>query len=258
LSECSLFSATPRGSPLLAQTVDLHDFMLHYALVLRIASHDGLPEILMLTFSGLLGYLGINSFGIAVGINMVTSNGWRPGIPPYLLVRHLLTQSTLAAAQIELERLPRSSSRCLTLADTQSAIQIEMTADALRTLSSPYLLHTNHYLHPDLVQADRSHVLLRRNSRQRLNLLAELAARQYPSDSHVVCASTADAAENAFSILAHHGEAASICCHGRSDHRAVQTIAAAVMFPAEGELYLRSGLPCRSATQVYRLRASHV
>jgi isopenicillin-N N-acyltransferase-like protein len=258
MGECSLFTATWRGTPVLAQTVDLQEHMLPHAVILHIASDHGSPEILMFTFAGLLGYLGVNSSGIAVGINMVESDGWRPGIPPYLLVRHLLTQSTLANVQRELERLPRASSRCLTLADAQSAIQIELTPDALRSLNSQHLLHTNHYLHPDLMQADRSHILLRRNSRLRLNLLSTLVQKQYSEDCRADCGSSRDEAERAFSILAHHGETASICCHGRADHRAVQTVAAVVMFPAAGELFMRHGLPCSSATQVHQLRGAHV
>jgi isopenicillin-N N-acyltransferase like protein len=251
--ECSLFAATWRGAPLLAQTVDLQPFMARYEAVVRIASHNGSPEILMFTFAGLLGYLGVNSAGIAVGINMVASDGWRAGIPPYLLVRHLLTQHTLRDVEREIERLPRASSRCLTVADAQRAIQIEFTMDASRNLSSPHLLHTNHYVHPDLVESERSHILLRRNSRQRLNVLITLVPRLYPAESRADSLSTQDEAERAFSILAHHGDAASICCHGRPDQRAIQTVAAVIMFPAQGELFLKPGLPCTATTQTHRL-----
>jgi isopenicillin-N N-acyltransferase-like protein len=253
VGECSLFAATWRGTPLLAQTVDLQQFMAPHAVVVRIASENGSPEILMFTFAGLLGYLGINSAGVAVGINMVASDGWRAGVSPYLLVRHLLTQSTLADVEREVERLPRASSRCLTVADTQRAIQIEFTTDASRNLSSLHLLHTNHYLHPELVEAERSHILLRRNSRLRLNLLITMVPQLYSAESQTDSLSTRDEAERAFSILAHHGDAASICCHGRADQRAVQTVAAVVMFPAQGELFLRPGLPCTATTQAHQL-----
>ena len=253
VGECSLFAATWRGTPLLAQTVDLQPFMAPYAVVVRIASENRSPEILMVTFAGLLGYLGINSAGIAVGINMVVSDGWRAGIPPYLLVRHLLAQSTLADVEREIERLPRASSRCLTVADTERAIQIEFTPEASRNLSSPHLLHTNHYLHPELVEAERSHILLRRNSRLRLNLLIALVPQLYSAETRADCISTRDEAERAFSILAHHGDAASICCHGRADQRAPQTVAAVAMLPAQGELFLRPGLPCTATTQAYQL-----
>lgn len=252
--DCSLFTATWRGAPFMAQTVDLLEYLQPFAVVLHIAADNGSPEILMFTFAGLLGYLGINSSGLAVGINMVNSAGWRPGVSPYLLVRHLLTQSTLADAQRELDRLPRASSRCLTLADTKSAIQVELTPDALKSVSNPNLLHTNHYLHPDLVPADKGHILLRRNSKARLNILGTLVSQHYGQDSHQDCASIQEEAERAFSILAHHGDTASICCHGRADHKAVQSVAAVVMFPAERELFLRVGLPCSSATQAYQLR----
>jgi hypothetical protein len=251
-ADCSLFTGAWQGAPVLAQTVDLQGDMARHAVMLRIEPDSG-PQVLMFTFAGLLGYLGINSAGIAVGINMLVSDGWRPGVPPYLLVRHILQQSTLEDAQRELQRIPRASSRCLTIADSHRAIQIEMTPDVLRIVPGERLLHANHYMHPDLISADRSHVLLRRSSKARLSALNSLVQTHYSGGHDPGSVSSEAEAEKIFAILSHHSDSASLCCHGRAGSRAWQTVAAVAMFPAEGELFLRPGLPCVSATQLYRL-----
>jgi hypothetical protein len=251
-AECSLFTGAWRGHPVLAQTVDLQGHMARHAVVLRIEPESG-PAILMFTFAGLLGYLGINSAGITVGINMLVSDGWLPGVPPYLLVRHILTQSTLEDAQRELQRIPRASSRCLTIADGRRAIQIEMTPEALRAMPGEHLLHTNHYMHPDLISADRSHVLLRRSSKARLGVLSTLVQGHYSGNHHASPVTSEEEAEKILAILSYHGDPASLCCHGRAGGRSYQTVAAVAMFPSEGELFLRPGNPCTSETHLYRL-----
>lgn len=249
--ECSLMCESWQGRPVLAQTIDLQGPMASHAIVVRIEA-DGSPEILMFTFAGLLGYIGLNSAGIALGINMVVSDGWRPGIPPYLLVRHLLTQSSMARVISEIERLPRASSRCLTVCDGQSSAQFEMTPYTMRLLPGDNLTHTNHFVHPDLVPLDRSHVMLRRDSKARLNLLNELLQSSKAAGPQAECATALAEAERIFSLLSHHGQKASLCVHGRGGD-GFETAAAVMMAPYTGQLFLRLGTPCRSTTQVHQL-----
>jgi hypothetical protein len=125
------------------------------------------PAALVVTFAGLLGYLGVNSAGLAVAINMVQSADWGVGVPPYLLVRAVLRCRGLDEAVEVLRRTPRASSRCLTLLAGHDAVVVEMTATDLRTSTASVIAMTNHFTHPDLVPSDASDATTRMESRLR-------------------------------------------------------------------------------------------
>ncbi len=83
--DCTAYAA---AGGVLAQTVDLNGNLDDQIAVLEVA---GPPRrSLLLSFGGLLGYLGVNDAGVAVGLNLVLGGTWRPGVPPYLAIRHVL------------------------------------------------------------------------------------------------------------------------------------------------------------------------
>lgn len=152
---------------LVGQTVDLPPVLGDGLHALDLAPDAGAPAALVVTFAGLLGYLGTNSAGLAVAINMVQSADWRVGVPPYLLVRAVLRCRGLAEAVELLRTVPRASSRCLTLVAGGTAAAVEMTATDLRATEAATVTMTNHFLHPDLVPLDTSAPAARMESRLR-------------------------------------------------------------------------------------------
>ena len=84
--DCSLLaSRCPEHGAFIAQTIDLAGDLAPYIGAVRYhcATRYG-GSIAIWNYCGLLGYLGINSHGLAIGINMVLAANWRIGIPPYL------------------------------------------------------------------------------------------------------------------------------------------------------------------------------
>jgi isopenicillin-N N-acyltransferase like protein len=242
---------TLAGPGWLSQTVDLAGNLSEHALVLRERSHAG--EVVHLTFTGLLGYLGMNNRGLAVGINMVMSDGWCPGVPPYLIVRHLLGLRSVSECLSELPHIPRASSRCYTLVDSSEAVMVETTCDKLAILRGEHLVHTNHYLAPELAPLDRSHVLHRRESRRRRDrALAALALVPSTDFGDARQAKLGDLLE----LLCQHGEAG-ICFHGDGDPRRPSTVAAVALSPATGQILVRRGPPCLGATSNHDLEIFH-
>lgn len=243
--DCTLVALRgPGGGAVLAQTVDLPGDLMAEGHMLRVRGGTrGGADILMWTHTGLLGYLGLNGHGLAVGINMVLCGGWRPGVPPYLLVRHLLGQASVEACLAEIARIPRASSRCLTLADASRIVIVEMTVDAHRTIEvDGPTVHCNHYLHPDFMPLDR--IFSGSSTFARTRRLEALLARVGGNPT----------VGDARSWLADHdGAPAGICAHDQGAARG-RTVAAVVQYAAEGVIEAARGTPCAAPFHSFALR----
>jgi Acyl-coenzyme A:6-aminopenicillanic acid acyl-transferase len=243
--DCTTYASTaagPDGGPVLAQTVDLNGGLDDQIAVLDVQLSGAKRRSLILSFGGLLGYLGVNSDGLAIGLNLVLGGEWRPGLPPYLAIRHLLDTATCVADALEILRgLPLASSRALTLCDRTSVACAEILGDQMRLVETPRPVHTNHFLHPDFTSFDALNVFARNSSLRRLTACrAGLAGPGRPSS-----------AEEHLDLLARPP----ICVADTGDIRRERTVAAVVMLPDLGQLHLRPGDPSRGGTQIFRLPA---
>lgn len=240
-------SAGPDGTPVLAQTVDLNGNLGDQIAVLDIElSGPGRRRALVLSFGGLLGYLGINSDGLAIGLNLVLGGTWQPGLPPYLAIRHLLDTATSVDHALDiLPTLPLASSRSLTLCDQGSLACAEILDNQLR-LTTPAdaaeSAHTNHFLHPDFIPADELNVFARNSSLQRLKACRAGLERFAESAAGLEV-------EEHFALLSQPG----VCVAGTGDIRRERTVAAVVMLPALRELHVRPGDPARASTVTHRI-----
>jgi predicted choloylglycine hydrolase len=236
-------SAGPGGEPVLAQTVDLNGDLDDQIAVLDMGLSGSGRRALLLSFGGLLGYLGVNSDGLAIGLNLVLGGEWGPGLPPYLAIRYLLDNAGCVADALEiLAGLPLASSRSLTLCDSMSAVCVELLDAEVRFVETAELVHTNHFLHPDFTSRDQLNVFARNSSLLRLKAAAAgLTA--------LAQAGTGAGVEEHFQLLSQPG----ICVADVGDIRRERTVAAVVLLPGRGELYLRPGNPSVSATQAFRL-----
>lgn len=241
LGDCTTYARSGGAQPVLAQTVDLNGDLDDQIGVLDIGRAGSPRRVLVLSFAGLLGYLGVNSDGLAVGLNLVLGGEWRPGIPPYLAIRHLLdTAAGVDEALQILRSLRLASSRSLTLCDAAKAAYVEVLGDEVRVVEAREVTHTNHFLHPDLAAHDELNVFAMNSSRLRLECCRTRLA-DLPADADV---------EEHLAILA----AAPICVEDTGDIRRERTVAAAVMLPDRGELHVRPGDPSRSRTERFWLR----
>lgn len=225
--DCTTY-ARAGGAGVLAQTVDLNGDLDDQAVVLETAPAGG-RRALLLSFGGLLGYLGVNEAGLAVGLNLVLGGEWRPGLPPYLAIRHLLdTAGDVGEALALLAGLRLASSRSLTLCDGRSAAAVEILGDELRVVERDAPAHTNHFLDPQLARGDELNVFARNSSLLRLQACrAGLAALE-----------PAAAVEDHFALLGRPP----IHVADTGDPRRERTVATAVMVPGRGELHVRTPL----------------
>lgn len=243
--ECSAVAGRDRsGQAVIAQNVDLPGQLTDLGIILRVEPRSSNePELLMYTHAGLIGYLGINSHGIGVGLNMVLAPGWRPGVPPYLLIRHLLHQRSLDDCLREIGRIRRASSRNLLLSDGVRVLDVEMTVDEERVLETPLLLHTNHFLHGDFCPVDL--VSPSTSTYRRLDRLQHLLAHneELPHLSGLQ------------ELLGDHDQyPRSICAHGQGDATRGETVASAILYPGQGVFYAAKGNPCEHPYVRYQIK----
>jgi isopenicillin-N N-acyltransferase like protein len=240
--DCTTYAdptAGPDGEPVLAQTVDLNGNLDDQIAVLDVQLAGSPRRSLVLSFGGLLGYLGVNSDGLAIGLNLVLGGDWHPGLPPYLAIRHLLDQAGSVAQALDiLAGLPLASSRSLMLCDPGAIACVEILDNQVRLVEREPQAHTNHFLHPDFTPRDELNVFARNSSRLRLKA----------ADAGLADLGQASAEEH-FALLSQ----APVCVADTGDIRRERTVAAVVMLPARGELHVRPGDPSRSDTQVFRI-----
>ena len=241
--DCTTYAslvAGPSHGPVLAQTVDLNGNLDDQIAVLDVGLAPSTRRALVLSFGGLLGYLGINSDGLAIGLNLVLGGTWHPGLPPYLAIRHLLDNAGSVAQALDiLSGLPLASSRSLTLCDPTAVACVEILGGELRLTASEQTAHTNHYLHPDFAVADELNIFARNSSLMRLK----------------ACQAALAEAESGIGVEEHFGllTQPTICVGDTGDIRRERTVAAVVMLPAQGELHVRPGDPSRSTTATFRI-----
>jgi isopenicillin-N N-acyltransferase-like protein len=197
----------------------------------------------VLSFGGLLGYLGVNSDGLAIGLNLVLGGDWHPGLPPYLAIRHLLDNAGCVSEAVELlAHLPLASSRSLTLCDPVSALSVEILDGTLRFVGTGDLVHANHFLHPDFASRDELNIFARNSSLLRTKAAASgLAAFGETGPGAGV--------EEHFALLCQP----TICVGDVGDIRRERTVAAVVMVPGLRELHLRPGDPSAATTRSFGL-----
>lgn len=249
--DCTTYASLsdgPDGEPVLAQTVDLNGDLDDQVTVLDVGVSGSGRRALLLSFGGLLGYLGLNSDGLAIGLNLVLGGDWGPGLPPYLAIRYLLDNAGCVADALAIVAdLPLASSRSLMLCDPVSAACVELLDGEARLVETADLVHTNHFLHPDFASRDQLNVFARNSSvLRRKAAAAGLAGIRLGRGPGMGAGA---GVEEHFGLLAQPP----ICVAGERDIRRERTVAAVVMLPARGELHLRPGNPAASATQAFRL-----
>lgn len=238
--DCTTLCQRGGDGPILAQTIDLNGNLEDQIVVLRIAHKAQPRRVLLLSFTGLLGYLGLNSDGLAIGLNLVLGGVWRPGIPPYLAIRHLLdTCGDIESCLAWLSSAPLASSRSLMLCDAHRSVTVELCDGRLSLQEGATLAHTNHFLSDDFLAMDQMNPFSRNSSVRRLDACVAQLDRL----------GSAESAEDYLALLCQ--EPINVADTGNI--RREKTVGAVVLSPKDGELHLRRGNPMEARTEKYRV-----
>lgn len=235
--DCTTYATSAGGEPVLAQTVDLNGNLDDQVAVLSVSGPR--HRSLVLSFAGLLGYLGVNDAGIAVGINLVLGGDWQPGVPPYLAIRHVLdTAGTVEQAVEILRELPLASSRAFTICGADRTVCVEATVAERRVLEGDELVHTNHFLDAGLAEQDEINIFAKNSSRRRLQTVLDAGIpKAGDTEGHHRLLSTPP-----------------ILVPDNGDIRRERTVAAVILRPDLGEMRLWPGDPSAVPEQVHSLQ----
>jgi len=163
--ECTAMAVAPEasahGHAWLAQNWDWLGRQ-RQALVL-LDTHDGRgTRLITLTEGGMLAKIGMNQHGFALGLNILRSlqDGLQPGVPVHVLLRHLLSCPSVAAARERLTAIGGQpgfgAASNIPCADAQGEVACFEVAPAGWAELAPaqgVVVHTNHFVCEALLPA---------------------------------------------------------------------------------------------------------
>ena len=188
------------------------------------------PGFVSPTCAGFLPVVGMSAVGFAQGIDSLTSNDERAGIPRLLVSRHGLDARSLDEA-IDSARIEgRAGGYAHVFADATRRVVVETTATTSAVLDRGSL-HTNHALAPAIKRVTPNGS---EGSHARLDRAGELLDRSPPAT-----------VEDCMALLSdHEGRPQSICEHGHDDPARSATVFGMVCDLREGVVYVSDGRPC--------------
>ena len=244
--ECSTSVFVPDGEPpRTVQTWDWHEGLQGLTLLWQFDPRPG-HTVKTFTECGVLGKIGVNSAGLGLHFNLLRhdADGEELGVPVHLIARRVLEEaSNLARAEQIIRSARVSASVALTVVSRDGAATFEVSPGGVRRLAPDadgLLLHTNHFLHPDLARHERHdaddpdtfHRLQR--LQERSSLLAE-----------------PDLAKRAAAMVSHEEDGAALCCHPGAPGDIAerwQTLITIGLDVDAGRLAFRDGNPCETLT----------
>lgn len=144
-----LGSHTADGRTYLLQNWDWRFNLNDQLCILATEDHDGL-QILTLAEAGMTAKAGLNSHGVAVGLNLLASdrNSRTPGVPVHIMLREVLRQPRLSAAiKVALQADREGSANVLLASSEHDAIDLELVSDdfAHHLPENGVITHANHF-----------------------------------------------------------------------------------------------------------------
>ncbi|MHC1711327.1 MAG: C45 family autoproteolytic acyltransferase/hydrolase [Solidesulfovibrio sp.] len=248
---CTTFNVTTKagadGRALIGQTFDMERYYEQYLCILRIKSETG-PEVLALSFAGVLGLCGINAAGVGVVINKIAATDARPGVIYPFVLRKALGAERIGDALGAVIFSPRATGINYQLAGGGIAFCAETSATSYELLSiDGAIAHTNHYVGQTMRRFETPNWLSHGGSMVRKLVADEfLATRRGELSPEALKALSRD----------HTNHPRCICAHGfpgEGADTAFHTVFGVVMDPAAGWFEACPGNPCENEYRRYAL-----
>lgn len=200
----------------------------HTGVAVVVARPETGPTFVSPTCAGFLPVVGMNSCGIAQGVDSLHTTDDRVGVPRVLVSRHVLSATTIARAQRAAALAERAGGYAYVLATADERLVVETSATRAATFEDGHA-HTNHPLTDEMTPVSRQ---VGGGSVARLVRALELTDRPLASVS------------DCMSVLSDHvGGRQAICFHGETATDSA-TIFGMICDLANGTVYVSDGPPC--------------
>lgn len=249
---CTSVSVLPQrsdGKVYIAQNWDHYDKFQDALVIVEIAQKNK-PSILMVTEAGIIGKIGINSAGLGVCLNALSSVGEPGGLPIHLAMRGILNSRLLSEAIGATIQQKSANAANFHIASYEGiAVDIEVSNDTFDVMfnETGVLVHTNHFYSPRMNVIDRGQALLP-DTHVRLGV-----ARRELDKVDVI---DVDAIKE---LLSNHiGYPESICRHGESANihlgkrgTCAETVFSIISDVTNQTIYVANGTPCSTPYQSF-------
>jgi isopenicillin-N N-acyltransferase like protein len=237
-------SATTDGTMFLGQNQDQDPAMEALGVVLRVRPDDG-PPMLMATFGGLVGYPGLNAYGVAHFQNALSNGVWKHALPHYPMKRVLLEQRDLDGCLRTIARARLASCGNYVLGDrTGRVLDVETTPDGYATVEPQhgFVTHGNHFRSERYASEDTLVASLPDSPLRGARIQSTFDSAR----GHL----TLDAIKAA--LRDHEGSPTAICRHDAANAASpMKTIASLIAEPDKGLLHVSRGNPCENDYTTY-------
>ncbi len=234
--------ATAGGQVLLGHNEDMTPQHVEESYVVKGRPVDA-PSFLAFTYSGALLHQGFNDAGIAQVGNALYPGDTKFGVPKLLAYRDVMEATTLEDAMRRCLRPERASGQNHLLADGHGEIynlEVSGRRHAIQYAGARPLVHTNHFVDPDLEALEEEDLL---NSRLRLNRVGRLLDAQR---GHITV-------EHLKQVLSDHANYPGSVCKHADDPEGTATIAGVIIDLGAGALLVARGNPCTSDFVEFKL-----
>ena len=215
---------------LYGQTWDMHDTATPYVILID-GKPDNAPNFLTFTITGCVGMIGMNSEGIAVGINNLMSTDGQIGVTWPFVIRKILQQNTLEDALACITSARLAGAHNYMLMDKHGAgygVEAMSSSISVEKLAKDTIAHTNHCLvDANLRVARERPATAQQSSENRLKRAYELLA---------------DDAITVDDLMALTRDEQAVCVRSHPPMH-IESCGAAIMRPAMGDFWAVWGLP---------------
>lgn len=226
-------SRSANGQAFFGQTWDMHASATPYVILIQ-GEPQAAPNFLTFTITGCVGMIGMNSAGMAVGINNLMAADGQIGVTWPFVVRKILQQDNLEAALDCLTSAKLAGAHNYLLLDKQGKgyeVEAMSTSFHIHELAEETVAHTNHCLIEKHLRLARERPpASQHSSENRLNRARELLARD-------------EIALDDLMALTRDEQA--ICTRPKPPMD-VESCGAAIMCPSSGDFWTVWGLPAEN------------
>lgn len=213
---------------------------------------DNRPSLTTLTQAGLIAYIGFNDRGLGACLNTLPAPTRQHGVPHYFTLRDLYEQDCLADAVHAIERAQRAIPANIILTTPQGPADLEVTIEHVHLIqpeNGQHLTHTNHALHPELLDVnDRFPELIGSYPRkQRVDALLENDNTPHTNFLDTV----------KYALQDHDRHPRSICRHQNDDPQTGfwTTVFSVIIEPTQHRMHVTRGTPCNHPYETYTMPA---